>query len=94
MARTSNQARTVYRDEMSAAKAADTRDARWYHLERAHIVSQPCLSRPTSPPFSDRPADDVCGPNGRNDTASPCQFTMMLVGGPHSVVHRRVQYRS
>jgi hypothetical protein len=34
-------ARAVYRQEMAAAKAADSPDERWYHLERAHIVSQP-----------------------------------------------------
>lgn len=35
------QARTVYRAEMAAARAAATDDARWHHLGRAHIVSQP-----------------------------------------------------
>jgi Protein of unknown function (DUF3703) len=34
-------ARALYRQEMAAAKTADTVQARWHHLERAHIVSQP-----------------------------------------------------
>lgn len=41
MSRITTQARTVYREEMAAAKNATTDDARWHHLERAHIVSQP-----------------------------------------------------
>lgn len=41
MTRITEQARTVYRQEMIAAEAADSPDARWSHLERAHIVSQP-----------------------------------------------------
>lgn len=41
MSRISDQARAVYRSEMAAARSADTDDARWHHLERAHIVSQP-----------------------------------------------------
>jgi hypothetical protein len=41
MARITEQAREIYWQEMTAAKAAATADARWYHLERAHIVSQP-----------------------------------------------------
>jgi hypothetical protein len=41
MARITAQARALYRQEMTAAKNADTADARWHHLERAHIVSQP-----------------------------------------------------
>lgn len=41
MSRITAQARAVYRDEMAAAKSAETADARWHHLERAHIVSQP-----------------------------------------------------
>jgi hypothetical protein len=43
MDRISHQARAVYRQEMFAAKTADTAEARWHHLERAHIVSQPDL---------------------------------------------------
>ena len=41
MARVSDQARVIYRQEMAAAKSADTVETRWRHLERAHIVSQP-----------------------------------------------------
>lgn len=41
MSRITAQARAVYRDEMVAAKGAQTADARWHHLERAHILSQP-----------------------------------------------------
>ena len=41
MSRISDKARAVYRTEMAAAKSAATDDARWHHLERAHIVSQP-----------------------------------------------------
>ncbi len=41
MSRITNQARAVYRDEMTAARNAASDDARWRHLERAHIVSQP-----------------------------------------------------
>jgi hypothetical protein len=39
--RITDQAREIYWQEMAAAKVAATADARWYHLERAHIVSQP-----------------------------------------------------
>ena len=41
MPRISAQARLVYRREMDAATKADDSLARWRHLERAHIVSQP-----------------------------------------------------
>ena len=41
MARMTDQARGLYRQEMTAAKTTDTPDARWYHLARAHIISQP-----------------------------------------------------
>lgn len=41
MPRLSDRARGAYRREMATAAAAVTADARWYHLERAHIVSQP-----------------------------------------------------
>jgi hypothetical protein len=34
-------ARALYRQEMAAAKTANTVQARWHNLERAHIVSQP-----------------------------------------------------
>lgn len=34
-------ARRVYRQEMAAAKTATSEQLRWYHLERAHIASQP-----------------------------------------------------
>jgi len=40
MARVSDQARVIYRQEMAAAKSADTVETRRRHLERAHIVSQ------------------------------------------------------
>jgi hypothetical protein len=41
MARITDQAHALYRQEMAAAKTADSTEARWMHLERAHIVSQP-----------------------------------------------------
>ncbi|MET0900737.1 MAG: DUF3703 domain-containing protein [Mycobacterium sp.] len=41
MSRIGRQARTVYDSEMAAAAMAVTAEARWRHLERAHIVSQP-----------------------------------------------------
>ena len=41
MARISQRARIVYFDEMTSAAEAATAEARWRHLERAHIVSQP-----------------------------------------------------
>ncbi|MGD9620636.1 MAG: DUF3703 domain-containing protein [Mycolicibacterium sp.] len=41
MVRITDKARTIYRQEMAAAKAADSPDARWRHLELAHIASQP-----------------------------------------------------
>jgi len=41
MRRISDQARAVYRSEMAAARSAAADDARWHHLERAHIASQP-----------------------------------------------------
>ncbi|WP_137723475.1 DUF3703 domain-containing protein [Prescottella subtropica] len=41
MPRITTAARTVYRDEMTAARTAATAEARWRHLERAHIASQP-----------------------------------------------------
>jgi len=41
MARLSEQARAAYRAEMAAAASAPTAEARWHHLERAHIISQP-----------------------------------------------------
>ncbi|TQC49829.1 DUF3703 domain-containing protein [Rhodococcus sp. WS4] len=41
MAGITDTARTVYREEMAAAKSAATAEARWIHLERAHIASQP-----------------------------------------------------
>lgn len=41
MPKISAQARLVYRGEMDAATKADDSLARWRHLERAHIVSQP-----------------------------------------------------
>jgi hypothetical protein len=41
MRRITDPARTVYQDEMAAAKAATAPAARWNHLERAHIASQP-----------------------------------------------------
>ncbi|MFI7127862.1 DUF3703 domain-containing protein [Nonomuraea sp. NPDC050153] len=33
--------RAAYRAEMRAARTAGSDDARWRHLERAHIISQP-----------------------------------------------------
>ncbi|WP_326830052.1 DUF3703 domain-containing protein [Streptosporangium sp. NBC_01810] len=33
--------RAAYRDEISAARTASAPGARWRHLERAHILSQP-----------------------------------------------------
>ncbi|MEU1879633.1 DUF3703 domain-containing protein [Streptosporangium sp. NPDC020072] len=33
--------RAAYRDEMRAARTATEPQARWRHLERAHIISQP-----------------------------------------------------
>ena len=33
--------RAAYRSEMNAARTATDPDARWRHLERAHILSQP-----------------------------------------------------
>jgi hypothetical protein len=41
MARITDQARALYQHEMAAARSADSPDARWCHLERAHIVSPP-----------------------------------------------------
>ena len=41
MPRMTPAARRVYRQEMAAAKTASSRQARWHHLERAHIASQP-----------------------------------------------------
>lgn len=41
MAPITDKARAIYRQEMAAAKAAESPDIRWMHLERAHIVSQP-----------------------------------------------------
>jgi hypothetical protein len=35
------EARTRYRQEMAAAREADSLELRWRHLERAHILSQP-----------------------------------------------------
>ncbi|MDH6196007.1 hypothetical protein M2272_002647 [Mycobacterium frederiksbergense] len=35
------EARRIYRSEMQAARDAGDAKARWRHLERAHIVSQP-----------------------------------------------------
>ncbi|MBJ8342854.1 DUF3703 domain-containing protein [Antrihabitans sp. YC3-6] len=37
----SPQARALYNEEMAAARSCPDADARWVHLERAHIVSQP-----------------------------------------------------
>jgi hypothetical protein len=34
-------ARAAYRNEMNAARATPDAAARWRHLERAHIISQP-----------------------------------------------------
>ncbi|MEW1843051.1 DUF3703 domain-containing protein [Nonomuraea angiospora] len=33
--------RVAYRGEMRAARTATSDDARWRHLERAHVISQP-----------------------------------------------------
>ncbi|CAA0128433.1 Uncharacterised protein [Mycolicibacterium vanbaalenii] len=41
MPRISPEARQMYRREMTAAATAADSHARWRHLERAHIVSQP-----------------------------------------------------
>jgi hypothetical protein len=41
MSRPTAAVRSLYEREMAAARAADDPDARWTHLERAHIVSQP-----------------------------------------------------
>lgn len=41
MAKLSPAARDLYHREMAAASGAETAEARWYHLERAHILSQP-----------------------------------------------------
>jgi hypothetical protein len=41
MPRISPEARRLYRREMTAAATAADPHARWGHLERAHIVSQP-----------------------------------------------------
>ena len=41
MPRISERARRVYRGEMTSAKYATDPAARWRHLERAHVVSQP-----------------------------------------------------
>jgi len=41
MSRISQQARIIYHDEMAAAARSASAEARWYHLERAHILSQP-----------------------------------------------------
>ena len=41
MTRITDNARAVYRREMTTARTGDTAEARWHHLERAHIVSQP-----------------------------------------------------
>lgn len=41
MPRITNGARATYHQEMAAAKTATRPDARWAHLERAHIASQP-----------------------------------------------------
>ncbi|NKY34237.1 DUF3703 domain-containing protein [Nocardia speluncae] len=41
MSRLPEPARIRYRQEMTAARAAVTDAARWAHLERAHILSQP-----------------------------------------------------
>lgn len=45
MSRLPEQARARYHQEMTAAKTATTDTARWTHLERAHLLSQPdpCL---------------------------------------------------
>ncbi|KHJ71035.1 DUF3703 domain-containing protein [Rhodococcus sp. Chr-9] len=41
MPRITAAARALYHQEMVAAKVAVAPDARWAHLERAHIASQP-----------------------------------------------------
>lgn len=41
MDRLTDRARALYHNEMSSAKTAESADQRWYHLERAHILSQP-----------------------------------------------------
>jgi hypothetical protein len=41
MPRLPEPARARYHQEMTAAKTATTDTARWTHLERAHILSQP-----------------------------------------------------
>jgi hypothetical protein len=41
MSRMTPLARSVYRQEMAAAKTAGSDRLRWHHLERAHIASQP-----------------------------------------------------
>lgn len=41
MSRISEGARSAYLHEMDAAGAAESSEQRWYHLERAHILSQP-----------------------------------------------------
>lgn len=41
MSRITSTAREQYRREMTAARRAPAADTRWYHLERAHILSQP-----------------------------------------------------
>ena len=41
MPRMTPAARSVYRQEMTAAKTAASEQLRWHHLERAHIASQP-----------------------------------------------------
>lgn len=41
MPRITSTARQGYLREMAAASRADTAGARWFHLERAHIMSQP-----------------------------------------------------
>lgn len=41
MIRSSTRDRELYDREMGAAKAAASTEERWFHLERAHIVSQP-----------------------------------------------------
>ncbi|QOW01285.1 DUF3703 domain-containing protein [Rhodococcus pyridinivorans] len=41
MSRITDTARNVYHQEMAAATTAPTAQARWTHLERAHIASQP-----------------------------------------------------
>ena len=41
MPRITSAARQGYHREMAAAQRANTAKVRWYHLERAHILSQP-----------------------------------------------------